>query len=135
MPDHFRDVLSLSLRCDEHAPSRARDALEGVAGIERVREQLRLVVSELVSNAVRHSGCGASDRIGLTVRLSAREVEVAVCDEGRAGLVPGLRHAEPDTIGGLGLPIVAHLAECWGTTGGPRRTVWAQLGRAPEQPA
>lgn len=52
----FVDVVRLSLRCDVRAPRLASEAFDSAGGIVEVRDEARLVATELVSNAVRHSG-------------------------------------------------------------------------------
>jgi anti-sigma regulatory factor (Ser/Thr protein kinase) len=69
-----------------------------------------LLVSEIFSNSVRHSGSGAA---GETVRAGGGVGRVEVTD--RAG--PGtseLRPASRDAEGGRGLQLVAGLAARWG---------------------
>jgi anti-sigma regulatory factor (Ser/Thr protein kinase) len=83
-----------------------------------LRENTKLVVSELVTNAVRH-GRG---RVALSLALvdGARPIG-EVADEGEPFEAPRTGPGEGD-IGGWGLCIVAALAERWGVSGGAR--VW-----------
>lgn len=78
------------------------------AGID---DALRLVVSELVGNAVRHSG-GREVALLLSVDLATLSVEVR--DNGRWLLRPGRpRHEDELACGGRGLDIVeAHARRC-----------------------
>ncbi|MET9375500.1 SpoIIE family protein phosphatase [Streptomyces sp. NPDC002992] len=82
-----------------------------------------LVVSELVTNAVRY---GAAP---ITLRLIT-DHDGLICEVSDAGpAAPHLRHAKAVDEGGRGLLICATLAQNWGvrhTDGG--KTVWAQLG-------
>jgi hypothetical protein len=125
--------LRLAVRCDVAAPRLARKAFDVIEGIDAVRDSARLVVSELVSNAVRHSGCVASDLS--QVRVSRRDgfLTVAVTDRGMAGGTPRMRPHQPDGRGGLGLSIVAKLSSRWGTrrTAGDCCLVWAELAIGP----
>ena len=88
------------------------------ASLEPRYEDVLLVVSELISNSVRHSH---STEIDLTVSAHDGHIRVEVSDDG-----PGFT---PDTPrgDGLGLTIVEKLAERWGLVSGERFTVWAEL--------
>lgn len=90
-----------------------------------------LVVSELMTNAVRH-GRGV---VHVTVSIDERRVRVEVHDQG-AGL-PAFR--EPETtgtsVGGFGLHLVDALAEDWGIEKGMGTRVWAETRRDPDPDA
>jgi anti-sigma regulatory factor (Ser/Thr protein kinase) len=94
-----------------------------------LRPEAKLVASELVSNAVWHSGCGQSHEIDVRVRLSSTLIEIAVHDPGLSGQAPQVRE-NPD-IGGFGLAIVEKLAHRWGAARRDGRLVWAQLSIQP----
>lgn len=130
MAEEFRQVVELALLCDPSAPRLAREALERIEGIDEIRADARVVVSELVSNSVRHSGCTSSDRIQLFVRLGTHVLEIAVRDPGRSGQAPALARERPE-IGGLGLPLVDQLATRWGADRAGSCLVWAELAVAP----
>jgi anti-sigma regulatory factor (Ser/Thr protein kinase) len=86
-----------------------------------------LVVSEVVSNAVRHGGV-PGERIRLAVTPKDGYMCVQVTDPG-PGLVPqpgALDAAEDD--GGFGLFIVEQLTRRWGVTREDKKTrVWFEL--------
>jgi anti-sigma regulatory factor (Ser/Thr protein kinase) len=95
-----------------------RYALEPYADAETL-DNLELVVSELVTNAVRH---GPGDVI--TLRLvtdSDGAIAGDVADGGRGQVA--IREREPYTEGGLGLPIVDALTSEWGVHPGSTH-VW-----------
>jgi anti-sigma regulatory factor (Ser/Thr protein kinase) len=116
---------------DVRAPGAARIVVAQVLG-ERVAapvlERAKLVMSELVSNSVRHSGVAAGAGVIFRVRLVAGGFWLEVEDPGRDGIV-AQHAATPDANGGFGLHIVQALSERWGIEralqGGTR--VWAQL--------
>jgi anti-sigma regulatory factor (Ser/Thr protein kinase) len=86
-----------------------------------------LVVSELLSNAIRHARPlpGCSLQVAWDVGNGA--VEVAVSDGG-APTRPHQAHASVSSIGGRGLDIVEYLARTWGVRTDPAGlTVWAIL--------
>ncbi|WP_225826113.1 SpoIIE family protein phosphatase [Streptomyces naphthomycinicus] len=82
-------------------------------------ETAELLVSEVVTNAVRHGG---SDRIGLrVVRTDALLFEVT--DDEPA--LPAMCAAGPSDESGRGLRVVSRLAREWGASAsGHRKTVW-----------
>ena len=126
-------MLTLALRCDASAPSNARRAVDVTLTDEPAGGDVRLVVSELVSNAVRHSGAGRGDVLRLCIRLSDELVEILVRDTGQSGDAPHIRPREGTSPGGLGLRIVERLALRWGSETPPRagRVVWARIPRGP----
>ncbi|MDT0345938.1 ATP-binding protein [Streptomyces sp. DSM 44938] len=83
-----------------------------------------LLVSELVTNSVRHSGSRA---VRVTVTRTGRNVvRVAVVDASRT--MPERRHPRDDAVSGRGLVIVEALTTRWGTDPLPRgKRVWAEL--------
>ena len=92
-------------------------------------EQLRsfeLVVTEVVSNAVRPGGDGG-ESIRLAVTPKDGYMCVQVTDSG-PGLVPKPGALEADDDGGFGLFIVEQLTRRWGVTREDQRTrVWFEL--------
>src|SRR5205085_1440028 len=69
------------LPCDRTASEVARTTLDGCMAEPDDHERsdaLRLATSELVSNAVRHSGCGPGEHIRLLVDVKADLVRVEV---------------------------------------------------------
>jgi anti-sigma regulatory factor (Ser/Thr protein kinase) len=112
-------------------PALARHELEGwlpEALAESVRDELRLLVSELVTNSIRHVSDSAHP-VELAVRIGARAIRVEVRDGG-PGFVPG-RPEPRGADGGFGLFLVERLASRWGvdTRGGTR--VWFELDLTP----
>jgi two-component sensor histidine kinase len=83
------------------------------------REDARLMVSELVTNALRH-GAGV---IALRLTTGRHELTIEVTDEG-SGRVE--MSSPADAAGGWGLRIVDDLADAWGTESGSTR-VWFRL--------
>jgi hypothetical protein len=59
----FVNVLQMEVPCDVHAPTKVRAALVEVHGDDWSLDDGLLVASELVSNAVEHSGCGDGHRL------------------------------------------------------------------------
>jgi anti-sigma regulatory factor (Ser/Thr protein kinase) len=118
------------------APTAARDARRAVAGGGLVSGEqeatLLLLVSELVSNSVRHAGLGEDERIRLRARCDRDCTYVEVCDAGRSGRVPAKRaHQDALEPGGLGLMLVDEMADRWGVACTDHETcVWFELACA-----
>ncbi|NAS22070.1 ATP-binding protein [Herbidospora galbida] len=92
-----------------------------------------LVMSELLSNALRHAHPLASGQLRVTWACGDGHVEVAVSDGG-ATTEPRAGRPTLSSLGGRGLGIVEFLAERWGVRHeGETTTVWA-IVHAP-QPA
>ena len=88
-------------------------------------DTLRLLVSEVVTNAVRHGG---SDKpVEVRAHWNA-EIRVEVVDHGR-GFAPGPRSAT-DEPGGFGLFLVGQLADAWGVETNGVTRVWFVLRRS-----
>lgn len=92
---------------------------------ESVREDVALVVSELLGNAMRHGSSLEDGRLAVEWAMADDGVEIAVVDGG-GPTVPMIEQPAPTEIGGRGLSIVATLARQWGVEHDGRRTkVWA----------
>jgi anti-sigma regulatory factor (Ser/Thr protein kinase) len=86
-----------------------------------------LVVSELMSNAIRHARPLPGSLVEVTWALNGGSVEISVSDGGGATRP---RPASPSlsSLGGRGLAIVEHLSCRWGVSmEDSRTTVWAVL--------
>lgn len=132
-----------------HAPSSvaiARQCLSSeliASGVlPSVVDDANVIMSELLSNALRHARPLPSGQIKLMWISTGDAIEVAVSDGG-AMTEPRRNNPTLSSLGGRGLGIVESLAECWGVRyedGGT--TVWAVLpsaqsptnGRAAEGP-
>jgi anti-sigma regulatory factor (Ser/Thr protein kinase) len=109
------------------AAGEARAALAALDGrIERgVLDDIRLLVSELVTNSVRHSGA-EREVVMLAVMTAGGTVRVEVSDAG-TGFRPGERSTDLDEPGGWGLQLVDQLADRWGVETGRRTRVWFEI--------
>lgn len=119
-----QNELEVQMQRIEGAPARARRELRAFCA-DRVESDLisdaELIVSELVTNAVRH-GEGA---VGLRARIDDDRLFVEVVDEG-SGFERTLRGAEFEQVGGRGLEIVDETACRWGVHEGTTH-VWFEL--------
>ena len=82
--------IDLRLVPEPEGVTNARHALDQLADIlppEKL-ENVRLVVSELVANSVRHAGLSLDEQILLSLMVSGRSVRGRVCDPGPASTSP-----------------------------------------------
>jgi anti-sigma regulatory factor (Ser/Thr protein kinase) len=90
---------------------------------------VRLLVSELVTNSVQHASVGAEDSIRLHVDIRGETVRVEVSDNG-----PGFEPSEPTpdaaTDSGWGLFLVNQLATSWGVDQEGDGCVWFEIDRS-----
>jgi anti-sigma regulatory factor (Ser/Thr protein kinase) len=124
--------LILSLR-----PQAAKEARDGVDRLaERVAPEIlddvRLLVSELVTNSVRHGAVPQDGRIELRAALTSSAVRVEVVDTG-GGFTLATRTRSADRAGGWGLYLVQRIASRWGidSSGGQTTRVWFEIDREP----
>jgi anti-sigma regulatory factor (Ser/Thr protein kinase) len=112
---------------DVGAPAKARRLLERSFGATLEPTELdraKLIVTELVTNGVRHGG----GYIAVHAALSAGSLVVDVVDQG-PGFEPGVPEPRFDEVGGWGLSLVAAEASRWGLTKPPTR-VWFEIERS-----
>ncbi|WUB72274.1 ATP-binding protein [Streptomyces sp. NBC_00576] len=131
--------------------ARSRIAGSGVADDDPLAETLILLVSELVTNAVVHTGRPAVLRLSFHGVFGAQpgaqpggQPGVQSCAQGVAGGIvrlevadlsarpPAPRHAEGDETNGRGLELVDGLADRWGwSPEGIGKRIWCELDRCP----
>jgi anti-sigma regulatory factor (Ser/Thr protein kinase) len=110
------------------APAAAREAVDAAFGQSVDREalpDLRLLVSELVTNAVRH-GEDRRGAVELALSCDGNRLRVEVGDGGH-GFVPRTRSANPHETGGWGLVVVDRLADRWGVSEAGGTLVWFEV--------
>ncbi|WP_432097480.1 ATP-binding protein [Streptomyces sp. bgisy100] len=95
-------------------------------GLDDLADDGTLIVSELVSNAVRHA---RRESIRVVIdRPEARRVRIGVVDFSQACPVRGNPGATDES--GRGLALVGELAEAWGTDPLPwGKRVWAECAQ------
>jgi anti-sigma regulatory factor (Ser/Thr protein kinase) len=92
----------------------------------RTAQDLRLLATELVANAVRHTGIVAGT-VEVQVRLDGGRVHLSVLDEGPGFEPPERPVVAPQGPGGWGLYLVDRCAVRWGSERGERHRVWLEL--------
>jgi hypothetical protein len=119
-----RDTATISLKRDPYAPLEARHAVAAVdAPSPDLRDVVRLLVSEVVTTAVRADGAAGDDRLVLYAEMPRSRVRVELSDpRGVAGI-----DAEHDD---LGYRLVEELSDRWGIQReGDGTLVWFEVDR------
>lgn len=125
-------TLELSLAPTAAAPAKARAAVSEWCGqATRVGlpvDAALLLVSELVTNSVRHAGIDNQHPLRLSGWLSATTLRLQLWDGGTQGTVTPRPPRRDDDIGGFGLELVARLSRAWGVDRDTHgTTVWLEL--------
>lgn len=113
------------------APRLARATVSSAIGSVRpeVAEEIELLTSEVVTNAIRHARVDPLGEVTLRVDTSDDHVRVEVLNPG-----PSFDPPVPSIPGmsgtGLGLFLVDALADAWGVDReGPRTKVWFEISK------
>jgi integral membrane sensor domain MASE1/anti-sigma regulatory factor (Ser/Thr protein kinase) len=114
-------------------PNAASIARERIAGLEPVLGRVlfgnvRLLVSELVTNSVRHAQAAADEDVELRVAVFADRLRVEVSDRGM-GFQRRVRVPERGSGSGWGLYLVDQLADRWGVSRDEATHVWFEIDR------
>ncbi len=140
------DVASVSVPHERTGVRQARHALSGRLASSGVAEDdvadALLVVSELVSNSIRHAEPLSTGEITVRWRVAPDVLHLEIVDGG-AGTRPRAGVAALAATSGRGLDIVSQVSSRWGvTTAGDAVTVWADVprrtvgaGPGPREPA
>lgn len=122
----LREAFDLAARAASVAEARHRTLawLFRCPVSQRAAEAAALVVSELVTNAIVHSG---SDVVSCALRLGNGLLRIEVTDQGTSGAEPAVRMPAADDVSGRGLLLVSAVSEAWGVSPAipAGRTVWA----------
>jgi anti-sigma regulatory factor (Ser/Thr protein kinase) len=118
---------SVNLPKSSSAAAQARRAVEQLDGTlaRDVLADARLLVSELVTNAVEH--VSEDGEIELRLSVDDRVLRVEVLDPG-PGFTPRPRRAGDRQDSGWGLHFLARLADRWAVDVDGRARVWFELG-------
>ncbi|NUP38778.1 MAG: serine/threonine-protein phosphatase, partial [Streptomyces sp.] len=119
-----QDVVQWRLRVDECEVARARDLTRQQLaswGLDRLADTAELLVSELVTNAIR----AASYEVELRL-MRVGKLLVEVSDDNHN--LPQLQRADADDVEGRGLALVSHMSRRWGTSRkAVGKVVWFEL--------
>ena len=126
----------MSPRVERKLPSGAKAARQARKAVDELRndldtevlEDVRLLVTELVTNSVRHADQPTEGWVHLKIATDPERVRVEVSDPG-AGFEPS-RRDRPITEGsGWGLFLVDKVADRWGVDCNGTTKVWFEIAR------
>jgi anti-sigma regulatory factor (Ser/Thr protein kinase) len=126
--------IDVDLPATPTAARQARRALADSGQIDPAEDHvLLLLVSELVTNSVRHAGLHDHERIRLIGRFEGDCARIEVLDSGHGDHEPEVRRSALTSVepGGYGLRLVDALAHRWGVDHPNGATcVWFELERS-----
>jgi anti-sigma regulatory factor (Ser/Thr protein kinase) len=99
----------------------------GRAVSARVLEDTTLLVSELVTNAVRHAPRAGTSEVELRLKLDHARVRVVVSDPGGGFVADPPRLPAATESSGWGLYLVDRIADRWGVFTKDRSEVWFEI--------
>lgn len=122
-------LLRLDLPAVPTAIAEARAALGALAPEVSAGRliDLRLLVSEVVTNAVRHAGADETARVLLFAESGDDCVRIEVHDEGPGFVAPASPAPAGEGTSGWGLFLVQKLARDWGAEPAPDPYVWFEV--------
>jgi anti-sigma regulatory factor (Ser/Thr protein kinase) len=123
------EMLELTLGGGRGAPSLARTALRSLNGsLAGLSHSVRLLITELVTNAVKHAGTGPDRTVRVKLECTAGHVRGEVIDDG-PGFEPRVGHRIDPVEDGFGLTLVDQLADRWGVDVDEGARVWFEIDR------
>jgi anti-sigma regulatory factor (Ser/Thr protein kinase) len=125
-----RRKLELYLPASEVAIGQARlfvDRLEALDGHQDVRFAVRLLVSELFTNAVKYGSRRADARVRLSIAVTDPRVRVEIGDSGRGFAEGETTMPDADAESGRGLAFLDAHAVRWGVVRNGETCVWFEL--------
>ncbi len=132
-----RRSLSVDIAASPAAPSIARSAVSGLAadhpGAASHLDALNLLVSEVVTNAVRHVDPSQGRQVELEISVTDERTRVDVRDQG-SGFKPRAERPAGGREGGFGLRLVEQASSRWGTGMNKGRfSVWFEIDHEARQ--
>lgn len=128
--DTALDVAATRLPREPSSAAAARRFVEQTLSrwqCDEVVDTVKLLVSELVGNAIGH----AHSEVEVIVHLLPDRLRIDVVDDDPEG--PRRRAVSDADIGGRGIAVVEAMAEAWGVSRrGPGKVVWFELSRPGE---
>ncbi len=119
--------MAVTLPCAPSASAAVRHELSQLDELDWILGDVMLVASELVNNAVVHSGGTEHHDIQVRALRRGSRLTLSVRDPGISGRSAGARPATDGQRGGWGLHLVEALSERWGEERRDGYCVWADI--------
>jgi anti-sigma regulatory factor (Ser/Thr protein kinase) len=117
------EILRLDVPADPGSLAEVRWSIDQLDELDTdTRATLKLLVTELVANSVRHGGLDPSERVIITVELHPGRVGVEVTDPGQGFAMPQGRMP-----GGRGFPMVQALSSRFGLRRNTKTHSWFEI--------
>jgi anti-sigma regulatory factor (Ser/Thr protein kinase) len=124
-------AVNIRVNCRADSLRDVRQSLEQLDDVDqKTLQTLKLVVNELVGNAIKHSDLCDEDEIEIAVTSQGEVLRIDVRDQGS-----GFTFPEENTVGRRGLPLVQSLTDHFGISRNEHTHAWAEIrgtSRAPE---
>lgn len=130
-PEYEYDHVELpsSLLSPGHARMWAGRALPGSGLSAAEHDDVMLLISELVTNAVRHARCDPVATVVIRLAASSDCIRIEVSDRGAGFATAAITRPAGHSEGGRGLFIIDAIASRWGTACSERHCVWLERRR------
>lgn len=129
----FGKLAEIALPTGSKTPGAARmvvaHCLTGLVS-EKILRDVQLLVSEVVTNSLRHGELSGGDTVLVSVYLAADSVRLEIANRGTAGVVTVRPPDRRSRGGGFGLDLVDRLTASWGVRRDGGTNVWFEMGRA-----
>jgi anti-sigma regulatory factor (Ser/Thr protein kinase) len=124
-------LAEIALPAGSTAPRAARQFIAHCLArflVSPILHDTQLLVSELVTNCLRHGDLGERDAVLVRIHLAAEILRVEIENPGTAGVV-ALKSPDPRAGRGFGLQLLELVATHWGVSRGHNTTVWFEMAR------
>jgi anti-sigma regulatory factor (Ser/Thr protein kinase) len=129
----FGMLAEIALPTGSAAPGAARmvvaHCLNGLVS-QQILLDAQLLVSEVVTNSLRHGELTDGDTVLVRVYLAADSLRLEIANRGTAGAVNTRQPDRRSRGGGFGLHLVDHLTASWGVWRNDGTNVWFEMARA-----
>ena len=114
-----------------HAARQSLNALESYVPDETIQD-VNLLVSELVTNSVKHASLMSDDAIEVDANPTQDGIRVEVTNPGRGELTNKVQRRNAES--GWGLLLVTKIASRWGVTTNGSTLIWFEIDLCNERP-